>query len=152
MQYKITIAVTHRLCGLPVPELTIPQGTGREPTLLFVNCKWKLIRDKHLFVQCSVLESAPKQSEIEVALRCKNESVTMLCRRFVCFVCGLSCISLTHHCQCHAVVIIVSRFTVGLLINGKVISLPRSRFLDVTQRAVFWINGCEEDQTVISVR
>ena len=35
------------------------------------------MRDKNLSVECSVLESAPKQSEIEVAVRGKNESVTV---------------------------------------------------------------------------
>ena len=35
------------------------------------------MRDKNLSVECSVLESVLKQSEIEVAVRCKNESVTM---------------------------------------------------------------------------
>ena len=31
------------------------------------------MRDKNLSVECSVLESAPKQSEIEVTVRCENE-------------------------------------------------------------------------------
>ena len=35
------------------------------------------MRDKNFSVEGSVLESAPKQSEIEVAVRGKNESVTV---------------------------------------------------------------------------
>ena len=82
------------------------------------------MRDKNLSVECSVLQSAPKQSETEVAVRCKNEAVTVfvsaLCPEISkCFLlCALSCISLLGY----AVVIIVWRFTVGLLINGTVIS------------------------------
>ena len=35
------------------------------------------MRDKTLSVECSVLESTAKKGEIEVAVRCKNECVTM---------------------------------------------------------------------------
>ena len=51
-------------------------------------------------MECSVLESAPKQSEIEVAVRCKNESVTMfasaLCRKFPNALFYVVC--LAYHC------------------------------------------------------
>ena len=36
------------------------------------------MRDKTLSVECSVLESAAKQGEIEVAVRCKNECFTVI--------------------------------------------------------------------------
>ena len=39
--------------------------------------------DKNLSVECSVLESAAKQSEIEIAVRCKKRMLRCLCQRSV---------------------------------------------------------------------
>ena len=41
----------------------------RRPTLLFVNCKWKLNKRKSF---CFILESAVVRNEMEVVLRCEN--------------------------------------------------------------------------------
>ena len=42
----------------------------REPTLFFVNCKWKLNKERKSYLFCSILESAVVRSEMEVVLRC----------------------------------------------------------------------------------
>ena len=51
----------------------------RRPTLLFVNCKWKLNKRKSF---CFILESAVVRNEMEVFLRCENyiqvEALTVL--------------------------------------------------------------------------
>ena len=57
----------------------------REPTPLFVNCKWKSNERQNL--TCSVFKFAAEQSEMEVVLQCKNDvcvgvmsiNFTMLC-------------------------------------------------------------------------
>ena len=84
------------------------------------------MRDKNLSVECSVLESAPKQSGIEVTVRTmRKRMLRCLCRRFVrkfhnayFYVVCLQHITVGSRAGLgHAVVIIVWRFTVGLLIN-----------------------------------
>ena len=44
----------------------------REPTLLFVNCKWKLNNIK-FYLFCSILESAAVPCEMGAVLRCEND-------------------------------------------------------------------------------
>ena len=51
----------------------------RRPTLLFVNCKWKLNKRKSF---CFILESSVVRNEMEAFLRCENhiqvEALTVL--------------------------------------------------------------------------
>ena len=83
-----------------------------QPTLLLVNCKWKLNKNMKSYLFCFILESAVVRSEVEVVLPCENDvqfdtltvvNFTMLCVVWLAF-----------HCWCNApVFIIVSRFIVG---------------------------------------
>ena len=61
---------------------------------------------------CSILESAAVRREMEVVPRCEND-VQVDALTVVDFTMLQYVVFIAFHCWCHAVVIIVSRFTVG---------------------------------------
>ena len=97
------------------------QGTHALICKLQMEIKWEI---KTYLWSVQFLNLLWSRVKLKLLYDAKTNQLRCLCQRFVhkfhnalfCVVC------LAYHCWCHAVVIIVWRFTVGLLINGTVIS------------------------------